>query len=80
MSDRTDVVEVVVSVEVEGFSEIVRRLRDAGLDVGEEMPALGTVIGYATGGAISDLRRVPGVSALEVARHVQLPPPDSDIQ
>jgi hypothetical protein len=77
--------EVNVSVSVadgsmDRFSEVVRRLKDAGLDVEQELEEIGVVTGSIDPEKVESLREIEGVSHVERSREVRIAPPDSDIQ
>jgi hypothetical protein len=74
---------LTVSVEdeyAEALDEVVERLQSAGMEVEEVLPALGAVTGSAEGSQLAALGDVEGVSDVEPARAIQLPPPDSPVQ
>ena len=75
--------QVNVSVaddELGRFAEVVRSMRDAGLEVEQELEALGVVSGSIAPDKLPNLRQVKGVTAVETARTYRLPPPDSPVQ
>ena len=77
--------EVNVSVSVADgsmnrFSEVVRRLKDAGLDVEQELEEIGVVTGSIDPKKAESLREIEGVSHVERSREYRIAPPDSDIQ
>jgi hypothetical protein len=77
--------EVNVSVAVadgsmDRFSEVVRRLREAGLDVERELEEIGVVTGSIDPEKAESLREIEGVSHVERSREFRIAPPDSDIQ
>jgi hypothetical protein len=60
---------------------VAARLAAAGLSVGAVLPRLGVITGsVADRGAVAALECVDGVLAVEPARTVSLPPPDSPVQ
>lgn len=74
---------IVVSVDddhLDVLSEVVDRLRDAGMDVERVADAVGAVTGSIAPDALAGLESVPGVAEVERQRGFQLPPPDSPIQ
>lgn len=76
-------VDVIVSVDEEhlgALPEVVERLRSAGMEVGEALPALGAVTGSAHPSQADALAQVEGVSHVERSREIRLPPPDAEIQ
>jgi hypothetical protein len=76
-------VNVSVSVadgSMDRFSEVVRRLKDAGLDVEQELGEIGVVTGSIDPEKTEALREIEGVSHVERFREFQIAPPDSDIQ
>jgi hypothetical protein len=62
------------------FSEVVERSKKAGLDVDQQLQTVGVVTGSIDADKVKDLEQVEGVAAVESARRIQLPPPDSDVQ
>ena len=76
-------VEVAVSVEGadrERIDEVAERLRDRGMHISRILEFTGTVTGSIPIKVIDDFRQVPGVSAIEQLRQIQLPPPDAEVQ
>ncbi|MFN2588041.1 MAG: ketohydroxyglutarate aldolase [Actinomycetota bacterium] len=76
-------VEIVVSVDdqdVGRLDEIAATLERMGMKVEHRMASIGTISGVADDAKIEEIAAVDGVAAVEVARTVQLPPPDSDVQ
>ena len=72
---------VNVLVEDAGrFSDVVRRMEEAGLKVEHQLEEVGVVTGSIDSTKLSDLNEVEGVGAVERSQEVQLPPPHSDIQ
>ena len=77
--------EVNVSVSVadgsmDRFSEVVRHLKDAGLDVEQELEEIGVVTGSIDSERAESLREIEGVAHVERSREFRISPPDSDIQ
>lgn len=77
--------EVNVSVSVaEGsmnrFSEVARRLKDAGLDVEQELEEIGVVTGSIDPQKAESLREIEGVAHVERSQEFRIAPPDSGIQ
>ena len=62
------------------FSEVVKRLQDAGLKIDEELKEVGVILGRVDRDQVAQLGNVEGVSAVEVSRQVQIAPPDSPVQ
>ncbi|WP_019819192.1 hypothetical protein [Saccharomonospora saliphila] len=74
MTHRSGPRRVIVSIaEDRDPGEVVAALRAEGLVVDEVQSSLGTVTGAAEPGAVSALRRVPGVLDVEYARDVGIP-------
>jgi hypothetical protein len=73
---------VVVTVDashVPTIAAIAAKLRAKGMSVDAVLDATGMITGrYAK--PSSTLRRIPGVAGVEDQPHIQLPPPDSDVQ
>jgi len=77
--------EVNVSVSIadgsmDRVSEVVRRLKEAGLDVEQELGEIGVVTGSVDPEKAESLREIEGVSHVEQSREFRIAPPDSDIQ
>ncbi|WP_326687325.1 MULTISPECIES: hypothetical protein [unclassified Streptomyces] len=77
---QSEPVGVILAVDPDRFAEVVEALRQAGLTVSGEQPALGTLSGTVAQDRIPALEAVDGVDAVDRERTVQLPPPDSPIQ
>lgn len=73
-------VRVIVAVDPADFAAAVAGLRAAGLEVAEELPAIGTVTGSVTADRLAGLADVPGVEAVDADRDIGLPPPASPLQ
>jgi hypothetical protein len=72
--------EIVVAIDLERSPDVVERLRDAGMDVTQALPATGVVTGSAPASRIADIQRLDGVTAVEASRSFNLPSPDSPVQ
>jgi UDP-N-acetylmuramate-alanine ligase len=76
-------VSLLVSVDdehLDRFSEVVRGVEAAGMEVEQKMEDLGVLAGSIDSKKVESLRRVEGISHVEESRGFQLPPPDSDVQ
>ena len=76
-------VSLLVSVDdehLDRFSEVVRGVEAAGMEVEQKMEDLGVLAGSIDSKKVESFRRVEGVSHVEESRGFQLPPPDSDVQ
>jgi len=76
-------VSVVVSVsdeQVERIEGLAERLSASGMRVTNVLKGVGTVTGEISRSKIADIKRLDGVSSVELERIVQLPPPDSPVQ
>jgi hypothetical protein len=62
------------------FTEVVRELEKAGLNVDQQLGAVGIVSGTVESAKLADLQKVEGVAAVEQSRNIQLDPPSSDVQ
>lgn len=74
---------IVVSVDdehLEVLSDVVERLRGAGMDVEQVADAVGAVTGSVEPGDLAGVKAVPGVAEVDRQRSFRLPPPDSPIQ
>ena len=75
--------EILVSVEgghIERLGAVAEELRLAGMEVGAVMGDLGVVSGSVEPEKMEQLAAVSGVAAVEAAREVRIPPPDSPVQ
>jgi hypothetical protein len=72
--------DIVVSVDPERATDVIERLREAGMQVTEALPTTGVVTGCVPASQVADLEQIDGVIAVEAARQVDLPPPDSPLQ
>lgn len=73
-------VEVLISVADGSFAEVTKKVREAGGEVLEEMPELGTLSVSLSEITIGGLADIDGIEAIERPRTYQLPPPDSPVQ
>ncbi len=74
------VILVVDDAHLESLDQVVGRLREAGLEIGEVNATIGQVTGVAPLDRLPALEAVEGVEAVEQERTFQLPDPDSPIQ
>lgn len=66
---------------VASIDAVARQARSAGLCVSAVLGAAGVITGTTDGpGPISAIESLDGVRCVEVAREMQLPPPDSPTQ
>ena len=73
-------VNVVVDPSADGGVDgIVRRLRRAGLSVGDVLEAVGIVNGHVSQLRLARLETVRGVVAVEQSRAIGITPPDADL-
>jgi hypothetical protein len=76
-------VSLLISVaddHLDRFSEVVKDIEDAGMEVEQRMEDLGVLAGTIDSEKVEPLRQVAGASHVEVSRRFQIPPPDSDVQ
>jgi hypothetical protein len=76
-------VKVSVSVDdrhLSKFSEIVKRVEKAGMEVDEKHKDIGVLNGSIEKNKIDSLRRIEGVEHVEEQREVRIPPPESEVQ
>ncbi len=71
---------VVADNYLDNFSKVVERCKQAGLQVEQELKAVGVISGSIDSAKREDLSQVEGVAAVEQSRGIQIAPPDSDIQ
>jgi hypothetical protein len=73
-------VPVTILVDPDRYDAAVRALTSAGARVEAEQRTIGTITARVAADRVAALRGIDGVLAVEAARHVQLPPPDADVQ
>ena len=73
-----EVTVLVADDHLGAIADVAAALQEAGLRLQATMPATGVITGAAEDPAA--LARVPGVAAVETARDVGIPPPDSPLQ
>jgi hypothetical protein len=73
-----DVTVLVADDHLDAIGDVAAALQDAGLRLRATMPATGVITGAVEDPAA--LASVPGVAAVETARDVGVPPPDSPLQ
>ena len=73
-----DVTVLVDDDHLDAMDEMAAALQDAGLRLQSTLPATGVITGAVEDPAM--LEAVPGVAAVEAARDVGVPPPDSPLQ
>lgn len=71
---------VITAADDVDMDSLVQRLAAKGLTNSAALPSIGIITGQAAESLLADLRSEPGVTAVERAGHVQLPPPDSEVQ
>ena len=73
-----DVTVLVADDHLDAMDDVAAALQEAGLRLQSTLPATGVITGAADDPAA--LEAVPGVAAVEAARDVGVPPPDSPLQ
>ena len=73
-----DVTVLVAADHLDAMDDVAAALQQAGLRLQSTLPATGVITGAAEDPAA--LEAVPGVAAVEAARDVGVPPPDSPLQ
>ena len=73
-----DVTVLVADDHLDAIDDVAAALQQAGLRLQSTLPATGVITGAAEDPAA--LEAVPGVAAVEAARDVGVPPPDSPLQ
>ena len=73
-----DVTVLVADDHLDAIDDVAAALQEAGLRLQSTLPATGVITGAADDPAA--LEAVPGVAAVEAARDVGVPPPDSPLQ
>ena len=69
----------IVVEDQERFSEIIENCKKAGLQVEQQMDAVGVITGSIDSEKIGDLKKIAGVH-IEQSRQIGIAPPDSEIQ
>ena len=62
------------------IDELADRLRAAGMQVDQVLPAVGVITGSVTGSQRTLIEQEAGVAAVEDETSFQIAPPDSDVQ
>jgi hypothetical protein len=76
-----DVTVLVADDRLDAIDEVAAALQDAGLQLGDVLPAAGAITGSIDDLALLPaLRAVEGVAEAEAAREVRVPRPDEPIQ
>jgi hypothetical protein len=76
-----DVTVLVADDHLDAIDEVAAALQEAGLRLGDVLPAAGAITGAVDDiAAMSALTEVEGVAAVEQAQEIQLPPPDEPVQ
>lgn len=79
MADQIEIT-VLAAEAGPGVHALARRVASLGVSVSDVQEAIGVVSGFADADQLERVRALPGVDAVEAAREIQLPPPESDIQ
>lgn len=77
--------QVKLSVLVEDdhlpkFSDVVKRVKQAGMKVENELETIGIITGSVDEAKVTGLKAIKGVAQVEQEGSFQIPPPDSDVQ
>lgn len=76
-------VQVQIAVEdayMDDFDDIIKRGRELGLQVDQELPEVGVITGRMPADRIEDMAACKGVYAVERPRSFRVPPPEDDLQ
>ena len=76
-------VNLSVSVKEEHrprFAELVKQLKETGLQVEQELHSAGVVTGSIESEKVDQLKKLAGVAHVEESRNVQIAPPESEVQ
>ncbi|PPD36311.1 MAG: hypothetical protein CTY17_06870 [Methylomonas sp.] len=76
-------IDVVISLDESHFSQftsISKQLSSSGLKDIQIMKSIGIITGKCEPASMANMQCISGVAAIEVAGHVQIAPPESDIQ
>jgi hypothetical protein len=82
---RIEVSTVQVSIAVDDaymddFADIIKAGRELGLQVEQELPEVGVIVGRMPADKIEDMAACKGVYAIERPRSFHIPPPEDDLQ
>ena len=76
-----DVTVLVADEHIEAIDELAAALQEAGLRLGQTLPATGVITGAVEdAAALEAIAAVDGVAAVEQVQEIQLPPPDEPVQ
>ena len=76
---------ITVSISVDEqyrdkLSEVIENCKKLGLNIEQQLDAIGIITGSIDSGKIDELKQVQGVSKVELSREIRIAPPDSEIQ
>ena len=77
---KTSLSVLIAEDYLDRVSEVVERLRGAGLEVQGVQEGIGAVSGSIDAARLEDLSGIDGVAAVERSQDYQLPPPEADVQ
>ncbi len=82
---RLEVSTVQVSIAVDDaymddFADIIERGQELGLQVEQQLPEVGVIMGRMPADKIEDMAACKGVYAIERPRSFHIPPPEDDLQ
>ena len=77
---KKNVIVTVTDAALGSIQSVADELAAVGMTVDQVLPATGVITGSCPAGKKTGLRAVTGVHSIEDEAHVQLPPPDSQIQ
>lgn len=77
--------KITVSISVDEqhkdrLSDVIENCKELGLNVEQQLDAIGVITGSIDSAKTDALKQVQGVSKVEPSRQFQIAPPDSEIQ
>ena len=76
-------IKLSISVDdehLDKMSEVVKRIKKAGLKVEAQLESLGIITGSVDSDKQDSIRNIKGVASVEEDKDFQIAPPDSDVQ
>jgi hypothetical protein len=70
----------IADESIPDFEKVAQRLKEAGLNVEQELESIGVVTGSIESNLLLNLEQVEGVAAVEQQQEIHLPPSGSDVQ
>ena len=60
------------------IEDVAARLREAGMEVEQVLPAIGVITGTVPAARLAALEQVEGVASIEEQTNSEIPPPDAE--